>query len=62
MKTTPTGRLKFRELTRAEIDGIWMIDRREHIARMYRLADGELQLEAHEVDVPGWAPRIPSRG
>ena len=48
--------LEFRELERAEIDRIWTIDRREHIATSYRLVDGALQLEAHDVDVPGWPP------
>src|SRR5512146_1386022 len=56
VKTTSTGRLEFRELERAEIDRIWTIDRREHIAGIYRLVDGRLQLEAHDVDVPGWDP------
>ena len=54
--TTSTSRLEFRELERAEIDGIWAIDRREHIANIYRLVDGGLQLEAHNFDVPGWPP------
>ncbi len=54
--TTSTPRLEFRELERAEIDRIWTIDRREHIANIYRLADGALQLEALDVDVPGWDP------
>lgn len=54
--TTSTKRLQFRELERAEIDCIWTIDRREHIANIYRLVDGALQLEALDVDVPGWHP------
>ena len=49
-----TERLEFRKLRRAEIDHIWAIDRREHIANIYRLVDGALRLEAHDVDVPGW--------
>lgn len=54
--TTSTRHLEFRELKRAEIDRIWTIDRREHIANIYRLVDGGLQLEAHDFDVPGWHP------
>lgn len=53
---TSNGRLEFRELARAEIDLVWTIDRREHITSFYRVVDGGLQLEAHEVDVPGWPP------
>jgi GNAT superfamily N-acetyltransferase len=54
MMTAPAKHLEFRELERAEIDRIWTIDRREHIANIYRLTDGALQLEAHDVEVPGW--------
>jgi GNAT superfamily N-acetyltransferase len=54
--TTSTGRLEFRELGRNDIDRVWTIDRREHIAHIYRLLDGVLHLEAHEFDVPGWHP------
>jgi GNAT superfamily N-acetyltransferase len=53
---TSMRHLEFRELNRAEIDQIWTIDRREHIANIYRLVDGGLQLEAHDFDVPGWHP------
>ncbi len=53
---TSTERLEFRELERDEINGVWTIDRREHIANSYRLVDGRLQLEALNVDVPGWPP------
>lgn len=56
MRTTSSGRLEFRDLERGEIDRIWTIDRREHIANSYRLVDGRLQLEAIDVDVPGWPP------
>lgn len=54
MTTPPDGSLIFRELTRDEIDRIWTIDRREHIARLYRVVDGALRLEALGADVPGW--------
>jgi len=56
VRTTSTGRPEFRELERAEIDRVWTIDRREHIASFHRLVDGSLQLEPHDVDVPGWPP------
>lgn len=52
----PQAGLHFRELRREEIDRIWTIDRREHVANIYRLADGQLQLEALGDDVPGWHP------
>ena len=48
--------MEFRTLGRDEIELIWTIDRREFIARMYRLQDGELVLVAHDFDVPGWHP------
>jgi predicted N-acetyltransferase YhbS len=54
--STASKGLKFRELERAEIDRVWTIDRREHIANIYRFIDGELRLEALNVDVPGWPP------
>ena len=54
--TPSTTHLEFRELKRAELDRIWTIDRREHIANIYRFVDGELRLEALDVDVPGWHP------
>jgi GNAT superfamily N-acetyltransferase len=50
------GRLEVRALERGEIGRIWTIDRREHIANIYRLVDDGLQLEAHNFDVPGWHP------
>ena len=50
------GALEFRELGREEIDRVWTIDRREHIANSYRLVDGWLRLDAINVDVPGWPP------
>jgi GNAT superfamily N-acetyltransferase len=45
-----------RQLTRDEIDLLHRIDRREYIANIYRLEAGELVLEAHDFDVPGWPP------
>ena len=53
---TTQKRLEFRRLRRAEIERIWTIDRREHIANIHRLVDGTLQLETLDVDVPGWPP------
>ena len=41
-------------LTPEEIPLLWRVDRREYIANIYRLQDGELVLEAHDFDVPGW--------
>jgi GNAT superfamily N-acetyltransferase len=48
--------VEFRKLRRDEIELIWTIDRREHISNIYRLVDGELRLEPHDFDVPGWHP------
>jgi GNAT superfamily N-acetyltransferase len=52
----PATGLTFRTIGRREIERIWTIDRREHIANIYRLVDGRMELEAHDVDVPGWHP------
>lgn len=48
--------LELRPLRRDEIELIWTIDRREFIARSYRVQAGELILGQHDVDVPGWPP------
>jgi predicted N-acetyltransferase YhbS len=48
--------VEFRALRRDEIESIWTIDRREFIARMYRVEAGELVLIPHDFDVPGWRP------
>jgi len=48
--------LEFRTLARDEIELIWTIDRREMIERIYRLEGGELRLEPHNFEVPGWPP------
>jgi predicted N-acetyltransferase YhbS len=48
--------VEFRTLQRDEIELIWTIDRRETIERIYRLEGGELRLEPHNVEVPGWQP------
>jgi predicted N-acetyltransferase YhbS len=45
-----------RLLTRDELPLLHQIDRREYIANIYRLTDGELVLEPHNFDVPGWPP------
>lgn len=45
-----------RTLARGEIALIWTIDRREVIENIYRLEAGELRLESHNFDVPGWPP------
>jgi predicted N-acetyltransferase YhbS len=52
-------RMQFRLLERSELELIWTIDRREFIANIYRMVDGELRLEAHNFDVPGWHPDTP---
>jgi GNAT superfamily N-acetyltransferase len=49
-------RMQFRLLERSELELIWTIDRREVIANIYRMVDGELRLEALNFDVPGWNP------
>jgi predicted N-acetyltransferase YhbS len=51
-----TRNVEFRTLRRDEIELIWTIDRREYIARTYRLQDGKLVLSPLDVDVPGWHP------
>jgi predicted N-acetyltransferase YhbS len=51
-----TRSVEFRTLRRDEIELIWTIDRREFIARLYRLQAGELVLVPHDFDVPGWHP------
>jgi len=48
--------LEFRTLRRDEIELIWSIDRREFVARTYRVENGELVLAPHDFDVPGWHP------
>ena len=45
-----------RELTRAEVERVWEIDRREVIERVYHLRDGRLILEAEFFDMQGWPP------
>ena len=51
-----TRSVEFRPLRRDEIELIWTIDRREFIARTYRVQAGELVLIPHDFDVPGWPP------
>jgi GNAT superfamily N-acetyltransferase len=48
--------VEYRALRRDEIELVWTIDRREYIASLYRMVDGELRLEPLNVDVPGWPP------
>jgi len=48
--------LEVRTLTGPEVPRVWTIDRREHIAGIYRLRDGQLVLEPHDFEVPGWKP------
>jgi predicted N-acetyltransferase YhbS len=45
-----------RELTRAEVERVWEIDRREVIEKVYHLRDGRLILEAEFFDMQGWPP------
>lgn len=56
-----TRRVEFRTLRRDEIELIWTIDRREFIARTYRVQAGELVLIPLDFDVPGWPPDDVSR-
>lgn len=51
----------YRLLSRDELPSIWTIDRSERIERIYVMRDGELVLEDHHVDVPGWPPGQPER-
>ena len=44
-----------RELTRAEVERVWEIDRREVIERVYHLRDGRLILEAELLRYAGVA-------
>ena len=46
--------MEVRRLGPQEISLLWRIDRREFIANIYRARGGELVLEAHNFDVPGW--------
>jgi predicted N-acetyltransferase YhbS len=48
--------MEFRLLRRDEIELIWTIDRREFIARTYRVSAGELVLTQHNFEVTGWPP------
>jgi GNAT superfamily N-acetyltransferase len=48
--------MEYRRLTRAEIERIWTIDRREIVDRVYRLEHGELRLAPGYGDVQGWPP------
>jgi predicted N-acetyltransferase YhbS len=45
-----------RELTRAEVERVWEIDRREVIEKVYHLRDGRLILDAEFFDMQGWPP------
>ncbi len=53
--------MEFRQLGRSEIEQIWTIDRRERIEHIYQVEDGELQLQPHHFDVPGWPPDKPPK-
>jgi GNAT superfamily N-acetyltransferase len=48
--------LQTRLLRSEELPRLWEIDRREFIESIYRLQDGQLVLEPHHFDVPGWPP------
>jgi predicted N-acetyltransferase YhbS len=45
-----------RELTRAEVERVWEIDRREVIEKVYHMRDGRLILEPAFYDMQGWPP------
>lgn len=51
--------VEYRLLVRDELPLVWTIDRSEFIARIYHLQDGELVIEEHNFDVPGWPPGTP---
>jgi GNAT superfamily N-acetyltransferase len=46
--------MEYRQLTRAEIERTWTIDRREIVERLYRLEGGELRLAPGYGVVQGW--------
>lgn len=46
--------MEIRELTRAEVAGVWSIDRSEVIERVYRFEAGALVLVPERHDVRGW--------
>ncbi len=46
--------LPVRQLLIEELSLLWTVDRREFIDYIYRLQDGNLVLEPHHFDVPGW--------
>ena len=48
--------LETRLLRTEELPRLWTIDRREFIESIYRLQDGQLVLEPHDFQVPGWPP------
>ena len=48
--------VEIRKLDRAELAGIWTIDRSEVIDRVYCHENGELVLRDEHYDVPGWHP------
>lgn len=45
-----------RELTRAEVDQVWQIDRREVIEAVYRREGNKLVLQREHHDISGWPP------
>jgi predicted N-acetyltransferase YhbS len=45
-----------RPLLREEITQVWNIDRSEFIENIYRLQRGQLVLQPHNFEVPGWPP------
>jgi predicted N-acetyltransferase YhbS len=56
VRVGPREEIEFRRLRRDEISRVWEIERREFVANIYRLRDGELVLEPHNFDIQSWAP------
>jgi 8-oxo-dGTP pyrophosphatase MutT (NUDIX family)/GNAT superfamily N-acetyltransferase len=56
VRALPPEGFVIRRLERDELSRVWEIDRREFVEKVYRLQGGQLVLEPHNFDVPGWAP------
>lgn len=56
MQLTSQAAIEGRVLPRAEIRGVWQIDRSERIEAVYHCVDGTLILKPEHHDVKGWPP------
>jgi predicted N-acetyltransferase YhbS len=54
--------IEYRTLKRDEIERIWEIDRSELITQLYRMRDGQLEIEAVSYDLRGWRPGTVEHG